>query len=116
VLLVKEPEADPRSIRTCFHENSVSCFPLFSCWGTDNSTFTIESYSYFNFAESRREAEEHTRTSYIEYEVDASALKADEGRGDRRNVPGELHASAEPGVSEWGNPSRVMSGHRLLNT
>ncbi len=36
------------------------------------------------------------RTSYIEYEVDASALKTDEGRGDRRNVQGELHASDEP--------------------
>ena len=48
--------------------------------------------------------------------VDALALKAEEGRGDRRNVPGELHASDEPGESEWGNPSRVMSGDRLLNT
>jgi len=28
--------------------------------------------------------------------VDAWALKADEGRGDRRNVQGELHASEEP--------------------
>jgi len=28
--------------------------------------------------------------------VDAQALKADEGRGDRRNVQGELHASDEP--------------------
>ena len=36
------------------------------------------------------------RTSYREYEVDASALKTDEGRGDRRNVQGELHASDEP--------------------
>ena len=35
-------------------------------------------------------------TSYREYEVDALALKADEGRGDRRNVQGELHASEEP--------------------
>ena len=68
--------------------------------------------------QSKREAGEHKqiRTSYTEYEVDASALKAEEGRGDRRNVPGELHASDEPGESEWGNPSRVMSGDRLLNT
>jgi hypothetical protein len=36
------------------------------------------------------------RTSYTEYEVDALALKTDEGRGDRRNVQGELHASYEP--------------------
>ena len=35
-------------------------------------------------------------TSEREYEVDAQALKADEGRGDRRNVQGELHASDEP--------------------
>ena len=55
-------------------------------------------------------------TSKQEDRVDALALKADEGRGDRRNVPGELHASDEPGESEWGNPSRVMSGDRLLNT
>src|SRR2546421_9395503 len=54
-------------------------------------------------------------TSSTENRVDALALKADEGRGDRRNVPGELHASHEPGESEWGNPSRVMSGDRLLN-
>ncbi len=77
-------------------------------------------HNYFNFAESKREAEEtqevcpastleqtlpkHTknryegvmRTSSTEYEVDALALKADEGRGDRRNVQGELHASEEP--------------------
>ena len=36
------------------------------------------------------------KTSEDEYEVDAQALKADEGRGDRRNVQGELHASDEP--------------------
>jgi hypothetical protein len=77
-------------------------------------------HNYFNFAESKREAEEtqevclaptrgqtqpkHTmnryeamkRTSSIEDGVDALALKADEGRGDRRNVQGELHASHEP--------------------
>jgi len=47
--------------------------------------------------------------------VDAWARKADEGRGDRRNVPGELHPSDEPGESEWGNPSRVMSGYPLPN-
>jgi hypothetical protein len=40
--------------------------------------------------------EQKQRTSYTEYEVDALALNADEGRGDRRNVQGELHASEEP--------------------
>ena len=47
--------------------------------------------------------------------MDALALKTEEGRGDRRNVQGELHASDEPGDSEWGNPSRVMSGDLHLN-
>ena|ERR1051326_2629011 len=56
------------------------------------------------------------RTSYTECVVDALALWADEGRGDRRNVLGELHASDDPGDSEWGNPSRVMSGDPSLNT
>jgi len=28
--------------------------------------------------------------------VDALVLKADEGRGDRRNVQGELHTSFDP--------------------
>ena len=36
------------------------------------------------------------QTSKTEYVEDASALKAEEGRGDRRNVQGELHASDEP--------------------
>jgi hypothetical protein len=35
-------------------------------------------------------------TSEREYEVDAWAHEADEGRGDRRNVQGELHTSDEP--------------------
>jgi hypothetical protein len=39
-------------------------------------------------------------TSETEYEVDALAPKPDEGRGDRRNVRGELHPSDEPRVSE----------------
>ena len=56
------------------------------------------------------------RTSYREYEEDAWVHEAEEGRGDRRNVWGELHASEEPQESEWGNPSRVMSGDPVLNT
>ncbi len=69
-------------------------------------------HNYFDFAE---KTPAKAKTSSTENRVDALALKADEGRGDRRNVPGELHASDEPGDSEWGNPSRVMSGDRLLN-
>jgi hypothetical protein len=30
--------------------------------------------------------------------------------------PGELQESIDPGVPEWGNPVRVMSGHPMLNT
>jgi hypothetical protein len=41
-----------------------------------------------------RSAEEPT--SEREYEVDAWVRQADEGRGDRRNVQGELHTSDEP--------------------
>ncbi len=97
--------------------------------------FQLNSYS-FNFVEhrvceqelkqSRQETplstrrgthkEEEEETSATEYEVDALAQRAEEGRGDRRNVRGELHTSEEPRDSEWGNPSRVMSGDRLLNT
>ena len=40
--------------------------------------------------------EEMSSTSNTEDEEDASALKTDEGRGDRRNVQGELHTSEEP--------------------
>ena len=36
------------------------------------------------------------RTSYTEYKVDALAHETEEGRGDRRNVQGELHTSDEP--------------------
>ena len=44
--------------------------------------------------------EEERTTSYTEYEVDAWAHQAEEGRGDRRNVNGELHTSEEPFESE----------------
>ncbi len=54
-------------------------------------------------------------TSEREYEEDAQALKAEEGRGDRRNVQGELHTSEEPCESEWGNPPGMMTRHRCLN-
>ena len=47
--------------------------------------------------------------------VDASGPGADEGRGERRNVDGELHASAEPSGSEWGNPARREAGQPALN-
>jgi hypothetical protein len=73
-------------------------------------TFTTEKNDYFNFAEGKGSVrllaqaswitkniyEEEKPTSEEEDEVDALALKAEEGRGDRRNVHGELHTSAEP--------------------
>jgi hypothetical protein len=41
---------------------------------------------------------------------------AEEGRGERRNVDGELQASYEPSDSEWGNPrTRNRSHRRLVN-
>ena len=94
--------------------------------------------NYFNFAEGRKTtrplrcvtsqrgespggaAAAHSTqraepTSAREYEEDAQALKAEEGRGDRRNVQGELHTSEEPCVSEWGNPPGVMPRHPVVN-
>ena len=40
---------------------------------------------------------------------------AEEGRGERRNVPGELQASDEPGGPEWGNPRPCERSHGVLN-
>ena len=40
---------------------------------------------------------------------------AEEGRGERRNVTGELQASDEPVGSEWGNPPRGEPRYRGLN-
>ena len=40
---------------------------------------------------------------------------AEEGRGERRNVDGELQASYEPSDSEWGNPRTRNRSHRRLN-
>ncbi len=45
---------------------------------------------------SEEEITKENTTSKRESEVDASALKAEDGRGDRRNVQGELHTSVEP--------------------
>ena len=43
-----------------------------------------------------KQADKKETASYREDEVDALARKAEEGRGDRRNVQGELQASDEP--------------------
>jgi hypothetical protein len=55
-------------------------------------TFTTEEEELLQYC---REQEER-RTSREEDGEDALALKAEDGRGDRRNVQGELHASTEP--------------------
>ena len=47
--------------------------------------------------------------------VDALASRADEGRGSLRYAPGSWQPSVDPGVSEWGNPARVMSCYLHLN-
>ncbi len=36
--------------------------------------------------------------------VDALAVAAEEGRGHAAKRPGEVLATSDPGVSEWGNP------------
>ena len=39
--------------------------------------------------------------------VDALAVAAEEGRGHAAKRPGEVLATGDPGVSEWGNPARA---------
>ena len=80
---------------------------------TGNLHIYNEIISFFNFAEEQQEKQRNVLSMLLlvrsaeseydkkknklqEYAVDAWALKADEGRGDRRNVQGELHASEEP--------------------
>jgi hypothetical protein len=41
--------------------------------------------------------------------VDASALRADEGRGIAAISVGESRADLDPTISEWGNPIVVMT-------
>jgi len=45
--------------------------------------------------------------------VDASALRADEGRGKATICVGEPRAGVDPTISEWGNPS-TSCGDRSL--
>ena len=48
---------------------------------------------------------------HYEQLVDASALRADEGRGIATIRAGEPRAGADPAISEWGNPS-ALRGYR----
>ena len=52
---------------------------------------------------------------FVGHSVDALAPRADEGRCGLRYAPGSWRASFDPGVSEWGNPARVVLGHHHLN-
>jgi hypothetical protein len=47
--------------------------------------------------------------------VDALASGAEEGRGQATKRLGELRASADPRISEWGNPTGVIPGDPALN-
>ena len=46
--------------------------------------------------------------------MDASALRADEGRGIAAISVGEPRAGIDPTISEWGNPIVVMTMTLLL--
>ena len=49
------------------------------------------------------------------YIVDASRQKGDEGRGVTAISLGEVSSNRyQPGISEWGNPVRVMSNYPLI--
>jgi hypothetical protein len=47
-----------------------------------------------------------------EHTGDALASSADEGRGTLRKAPVSRVQAHQPGMSEWGNPARVVPGHR----
>ena len=51
---------------------------------------------------------------HYEQLVDASALRADEGRGIATIRAGELRASVDPAISEWGNPAALRGYRELL--
>ena len=42
-------------------------------------------------------------------------MAAEEGRGHAAKRPGEALAACDPGVSEWGNPRRVIPSDHDLN-
>ena len=45
--------------------------------------------------------------------MDALASRGDEGRGRLRKSSGSRQTGYDPGVSEWGNPTGVMSSYLL---
>ena len=48
--------------------------------------------------------------------MDALASEDDEGGGRLPKVSGSCQSSFDPGISEWGNPVRVMSHYPIVNT
>lgn len=48
--------------------------------------------------------------------MDALTCNTDEGRDSLRKFSGSWQMSFDPEVSEWGNPLRVMSLRRYLNS
>ena|SRR5579884_1645111 len=87
--------------QTCSFKKQRELFSTLQLSGNRQRTFKTK-YFFLQFCRRAIEAENQdrthveVRTSYREDVVDAWALKAEEGRGDRRNVQGELHASDEP--------------------
>jgi len=53
---------------------------------------------------------------FYRLQVDALAIRGDEGRGKTAISFGERQARFDPEISEWGNPTDVTIGHRILNT
>ena len=51
-----------------------------------------------------------------EQRVDASALRADEGRGIAAISVGEPRAGIDPTISEWGNPIVVIDDDRCTSS
>ena len=43
--------------------------------------------------------------------VDTLAIQVDEGRDWLRYAPGSCQNSFDPGISEWGNPVRLIPDH-----
>lgn len=43
-------------------------------------------------------------------------MRADEGRGLPAICLGEVEATFDPGISEWGNPRGVNTTYRAVNT
>ena len=61
--------------------------------------------SLFGLRPSFRPFQVFLQGRHYEQRVDASALRADEGRGIAAISVGEPRAGVDPTISEWGNPA-----------